>query len=68
MAHSVFEMDRERLCHNLLQKVPIMRNWPLTKIIEMSEHFKKKTFEPGENIYDLGDKVDNIYFIQDGRV
>ncbi len=68
MAESIFEMDRERLSQTLLQKVPIMRNWPLTKIIDISEHFKVRTFEPGEVIYDIGDKSDHIYFINDGKV
>ena len=45
-----------------------MRDWPLTKIIDVSEHFHKKTFEPGQIIYDLCDKVDNIYFVQSGQV
>ena len=40
-----------------------MRTWPLTKITDMSEQFKKKSYKPGELIYDLGDKVDDIYFI-----
>jgi hypothetical protein len=33
------------------------------KIIGMSEHFKKKTFEPGAKIYDLGDPSSTVYFI-----
>jgi len=39
MVLSVHSMDRERLCQNLLQKVPILRNWPLMKILDTSEHF-----------------------------
>ena len=34
----MYDMDRERLCHRLLQKVPIMREWPLTKIVDVSDH------------------------------
>jgi len=43
--------------------VPILKDWPLVRINEMSEHFKKKMFEPGEKVYDLGDPSSNVYFV-----
>ena len=59
----VFAMDRESLCHSLLQKVRIVKGWGLTKIVDLSPHFKKEVFEPGAIIYDVGSPSDNIYFI-----
>ena len=63
MVLSVYKMDRERTCQKLLKKVPILREWSIKKVIETSEFFQKKFYEPGEIIYDIGDKSDNIYFI-----
>ena len=65
-AKGFYDLDKERTCHRLLQKVPIMRDWPLTKIVDISEHFKSISFEPGEVIYDLGSKSDAIFFVQEG--
>ena len=45
-----------------------MRDWPLTKIVDISEHFKSISFEPGEVIYDLGSRSDAIYFVQEGQI
>ena len=68
MVLSIYRMDRERICQKLLKKVPILCEWSIKKVIEVSEFFHKKSFEPGEIIYDIGDKTDNIYFIQSGSV
>lgn len=40
----MYDLDRERLCHRLLQKVPIMRDWPLTKIVDVSDHIYRRSF------------------------
>ena len=64
MVLSVYNMDRERNCQTLLQKVPIIRQWPLMKIIAFSEHFQKQSFEPGQIVYDLGDPTDTVYFVK----
>lgn len=45
-----------------------MRNWPLTKIVDVSEKIKRYSYEPGEIIYDLGSHSDGIYFVQAGKV
>ena len=68
MVLSIYSMDRERLCQNLIQKVPIMRNWPLMKIINASDRFVRKSFEPGQLIYDIGGPSDKVYFIYQGLV
>ena len=68
MVLSVYRMDKERICQKLLKKVPILRNWSIKKVIEVSEHFQKRQYEPGETIYDIGDRTDNIYFIKSGSV
>ena len=52
----------------MIKKVPILREWSIKKVIETSEFFQKKFYEPGEFIYDIGDKSENIYFIQGGTV
>ena len=48
--------------------MPVLRNWSIKKVIEVSEFIKKKQYQPGEFIYDIGDRTDNIYFIQSGTV
>lgn len=61
-------MDKESQTQNLLQRVPIIRDWGIMKIISLSEHFKKMSFEPGQVIFDIGDLSDTLYFIQSGQV
>lgn len=60
---NVYNIDRERNCERMLKCAPILRDWAPEKKFAVTPHFKKQSFEPGELIYDLGSKSDNIYFI-----
>lgn len=68
MVLSIYKMDRERICQTLLQKVAILSNWSVKKVIEISEYFQMKTYQPGDVIYEIGDSSEHIYFIQSGLV
>ena len=62
-AKELYKLDVERLTHRLLQKVPVIRDWPLIKIVDISDRFTRKSYEPGEIIYNLGNTVDKVFFI-----
>jgi hypothetical protein len=45
-----------------------MKDWNMLKLMSFSEILIKVKAEPGEKIYELGDLVDNVYFIAKGTV
>ena len=45
-----------------------MRDWPLTKIVDVSEHIGCSSYKPGEIIYDMGDNSDYVFFVKEGEV
>ena len=68
LAEKYYHMEKVRTCERLLKRVPIMKEWSMVKRMGFSETLTKKTYEPGEQVYGLSEKVDDVFFIQDGVV
>ena len=68
LAEKYYHMEKVRTCEKLLKRVPIMQEWSMVKRMGFSESLRKRTYESGERVYGLSEKVDDVFFIQDGVV
>ena len=68
LAEKYYQMEKVRMCEKLLKRVPIMKEWNMVKRMGFSENLNKETYEPGQTVYGLSEKVDDIFFIREGVI
>ena len=68
LAEKYYHMEKVRMSEKLLKRVPIMKEWNMVKRMGFAENLNKETYEPGQEIYGLSEKVDDVFFIKEGIV
>ena len=53
---------------NLLKGSPPFQHWSMDQLVKLAYAMKKKTFEKGSVIVQQGERMENLWIIQEGRV
>jgi len=53
---------------NLLKGSPPFQHWSMDQLVKLAYAMKKKSFEKGSVIVQQGDRMENLWIIQEGRV